>query len=91
MLWCNQSAQKKSQRTEMISLDMAVNSKQKGHIFIPGQRICHQCIKQYEKIMKEPDEIVIHENETKIEEELQTEEDGVEYKEFPRKKLNTSL
>ena len=85
MLWCNQSAQKKSQRTEMISLDMAVNSKQKG------QRLCHQCIKQYEKIMKEPDEIVIHENETKIEEELQTEEDGVEYKEFPRKKLNTSL
>ena len=41
--------------------------------------------------MKEPEEIVIDENETKIEEELQTEEDSVEYKESPRKKLNTSL
>ena len=81
--------EKSKNRNDFIRYDSKF--KQKGHIFIPGQRLCHQCIKQYEKIMKEPEEIVIHENETKIEEELLTEEDGVEYKEFPRKKLNTSL
>ena len=41
--------------------------------------------------MKEPEEIAIDENETWTEEELQTEGDGVEYEESPRKKLNTSL
>ena len=41
--------------------------------------------------MKEPEETAIDENETKTEEELQTEEDGAEYEESPKKKLNTSL
>lgn len=43
-------------------------------------------------MMKEPEEIVIDENETETEEILQTKEDVVvKYEELPRKKLNTSL
>ena len=41
--------------------------------------------------MNGPEEIAIDENETETEEKLQTEEDGVEYEESPKKKLNTSL
>ena len=69
---------------------MAVNLKQKGHKVISGQKLCRHCINQYEKTMKEPEEITIDENETEKEEELHTEE-GVEYEESPTKKLNTSL
>ena len=71
---------------KIISIDTAVNLKQKGQKVIPGQKFCRQCINQHEKIMKEPEEIAIDKNETETEEELQTEEDGVEYEESPRKK-----
>ena len=47
-----------------ISLDMAVKIKQKRHNVIPGQKPCHQCINQYQKIMKELEEIANGENET---------------------------
>ena len=76
---------------KIISLDVAVYLKQKRHKVLPGQKLCRQCINQYEKIMKEQEEIAIDENETETEEELQTEEDGVEYEESRRKKLKTSL
>ena len=76
---------------KIISLDVAVHLKQKGHKVIPGQKLWHQCINQYKKIMKKQEEIDIDENETETEEELQAEEDDVEYEESRRKKLKTSL
>ena len=75
----------------MISLDMATNLKQKGHKVKLGQKLCRQYINKYEKIMNEPEEITIDENETKTEEELQIQDDSAEYEESPRRKLNTSL
>ena len=70
---------------------MATNLKQKRHKVKLGQKLCHQCINKYKKIMNEPEEITIDENETETEEEFQIEDDSTEYEESPRKKLNTSL
>ena len=48
----------------MISLDMPTNLKQKGHKVKRGRKLCRQCINKYGKIMNEPEEIIIDENET---------------------------
>ena len=89
---CRMINQHKRKGLKVISLDTAVNLKQKEHKVIPGHKFCCQYINQYEKMMKEPEEIVIDENETETEEILQTKEDVVvKYEELPRKKLNTSL
>ena len=59
--------------TENYSSRYGCNLKQKGHKVIPRQKLYHQCINHYEKIMKEPEETAIDENETETEEQLQTE------------------
>ena len=33
---------------KIIPLDMAVNLKQRGHKVKPGQKLCYQCINQYD-------------------------------------------
>ena len=50
---------------------MTVNLKQKGIKIKPGWKLFHQCINQYEKIMKEPEEIAIDEKMVLIMKNLQ--------------------
>ena len=88
---CDQPTQKKIQRTKNNFTDITVNLKQKGIKIKPGWKLFHQCINQYEKIMKEPEEIAIDENETETEEVLQAAENGADYEESTKKKLNTCL
>lgn len=82
----------KGQKT--ISLIEATKLKEKGYLVVPGQKLCRQCIKQYQEIISranvEPEKMDT-ETETEGESQNETEDEHVEYEESPRKRLNSSF
>ena len=84
---CNSKAHR------VINLEMAKILKEKGfNDVLPGQKLCRQCVTEYEKLTKPPEnknmtEIIVTES---SQDELASDDDFLLY-ESPKKKLNSTL
>ena len=82
-----------SKTQRVINFEMAKILKEKGfNDVLPGQKLCRQCVTEYEKLTKPPE----NESTTEImetessQDELVSDDDFLQY-ESPKKKLNSTL
>ena len=87
------SHRRNSKAHRVINLEMAKILKEKGfNDVLPGQKLCRQCVTEYEKLTKPPE----NENMTEIietessQDELASDDDFLLH-ESPKKKLNSTL
>ena len=84
------SHRRNSKAHTVINLEMAKLLKEKGFIdVLPGQKLCRQCVTEFEKLSKAPENENITETESS-QDELASDDDFLQY-ESPRKKLNSTL
>ena len=86
------SCRSNSKAHRVINLEMAKIMKEKGFNVLPGQKLCRQCVTEYEKLTKPPENENLTEIiETESSQDKSASDDDFLLYESPKKKLNSTL